>query len=154
LTSTRDAAKDPILVNDKLFNPTWDPNVKKHVAIAGVIDVHSDGRDATPEFLRALKKFGVEVDAIVDLKDGSIKRTGKGITVKTDLLIVGEGIEAVGDSRARNKDLAAKVEASIKALRKDAAYNGVTIVSFKNYLDLIGFRPVKITSDHSGGTDR
>src|SRR5690606_9524920 len=38
VTSVRDANKDPILKGDKLFNPTWDPSRKKHVAIAGLAD--------------------------------------------------------------------------------------------------------------------
>src|SRR5262249_23584964 len=58
VTSVKDAKNDPILKGDRLFNATWDPNRKKHVAIAGLADLGGDGTDSSEDFRRLMKRQG------------------------------------------------------------------------------------------------
>jgi hypothetical protein len=148
ITSTRDPRADPILKGDKLFNLSWDPSKTTHVVVAGVIDLAGDGRDGTADFLRALKRQGIVVDAYIDLKKGTV--AGKGLTSKTDYLIVGDGLDSVSDARARNADLVKSVEKAKQSLRTKATTNGVTIISYKRYLDLIGYRTPRVVDRPSG----
>ena len=39
--------KDPIIVNDALFNVAWSPSLKQHISVAGLIDLTGDGSDNT-----------------------------------------------------------------------------------------------------------
>ncbi len=91
VTAVKDPNRDPILKGDVLYNPSWNPILKKHVALAGIMDLTGDGRDSLAEFMRNLERQNVIVDAWLDPKDYSIK--GKGITVRTDYLIQGESME-------------------------------------------------------------
>jgi hypothetical protein len=81
VTSLRDGNRDPIMRGDLLYNPVWDPNLKQHVAIGGLIDLSGNGRDELAEFMRLLEKQGVIVDAYQDLREGVIKCQG---SVPTD----------------------------------------------------------------------
>src|SRR5262245_58527003 len=62
-TLWKNYSPDPILKGDKLFNPTWDPDRKKHVAVAGFIDLVGDGKDGSDDFRRMLTRQGAVVDA-------------------------------------------------------------------------------------------
>ena len=132
ITSVTDRNRDPVLERDVIYNPSWDPNIKKHVAIAGIIDLTGDGRDNLFEFMRTLDRQNIVVDAYVDPKDGTKK--GR-ITYQTDYLIIG------GDS-----DLPAGVKPGKgandgrKALQDEAKNTGVPSVSLLRYLDMIGYR--------------
>src|SRR5262249_29140935 len=63
VTDLRDALHDPITPGDVLYNPTFSPDRKKHVAVAGLIDLNGDGRDDLNGFLRLLERQNVVVDA-------------------------------------------------------------------------------------------
>src|SRR5579884_3139045 len=101
IIQVRDKAKSPILEGDVLYNPTWSPTQKKHVAIAGVVDLQVAGRNGLPEFIRYLERHNVVVDCYLDLNDLQFKRDGKkidprdGITVQTEYLILGPGKEVL-----------------------------------------------------------
>jgi len=138
VTSVKDANRDPILPGDVLYNPTWNPTLKKHVAIAGIIDLTGDGRDSLPEFMRTLERQNVVVDAYLDPKDLSVK--GRGLSVQTDYLIVGSGLEFLTDSRDKNAEYLKKLEKGITDMRKEAERNGVRVIGLGKYLDLIGYR--------------
>jgi hypothetical protein len=138
VTSVKNASADPILTGDRLFNPTWDPNVKKHVAVVGIIDLHGDGRDNTADFLRQLERQGVVIDAYLDTKDFKVK--GKGITINTDYVIVGDQLDSTNDPRARDRDLSSKVEKEIQKMRAAAIANGVNVIGYRKYMDLAGMR--------------
>jgi uncharacterized protein (UPF0335 family) len=134
-----DPRHDPVLKDDILINPSWNPNLKKHVAIAGVIDLNGNGRDDTEQFVRALEKQNVVVDAYLDLrKDFEIK--GPGITVQTDFLILGDKPEAVLGSQGREEEIKKKISDKMEELRSQAKQNGVPVKGLRQYLDEIGFR--------------
>src|SRR5262249_18317823 len=51
-----DRMRNPVLTNDVLVNPSWNPGQPKHIAIAGAVDLTGEGRDNTEEFVRALRR--------------------------------------------------------------------------------------------------
>src|SRR4029078_100105 len=69
VTSVRNAKDDLSVKGDRLFNATWDPNRRKHVAIAGLADMGGEGVDSSADFIRFLKRQGVIVDAYIDTKN-------------------------------------------------------------------------------------
>jgi hypothetical protein len=148
ITSVKDAKRDPIVRGDRLFNPTWDPSRKRHVAIAGLADLNGDSTDATDELRRLLGRQGVEIDAYIDAKDEKApKLVGKGVTTNTDFLILGDSLDAVGHPRARDKEYSPKFDKLLRELKDAAASNGVTVISLKKYLEMIGYRSPKVTSN-------
>jgi hypothetical protein len=138
VTSVRDEKSDPILKDDILFNPTWDPTVQKHVAIAGIIDPDSSGRDITADFMKQLERQGVVIDAYIDTR--TIEQKGKGMTVNTDYIIIGNGIDSYNDPRSRNNDLVKKMDTTIREMQEKARANGVKIIGFRKYMELAGYR--------------
>jgi hypothetical protein len=148
ITETKDANRDPILKGDVLFNPTWDPTLRKRVAVVGIIDLTGDGRDNSVEFIRQLERQGVVVDAYLDIKDNMTIK-GKGMTVQTDYLIVGEGLE-FGEGRERDAEFRKKIEQKINEMQKEAVRNGVEIIPFRKYMEQSGFRVPKGLADTSG----
>lgn len=151
LTSVKDPNRDPVMKGDYLFNPGWSPNMKQHVAIAGIVDLTGEGRrDSTnlmmrnlADFTRQLEGQNVVVDAYLDLKDNSIKGQ---ITRQTDYLILGES-PSHESSRLPRDGGEPKEEPKItpgsqaSKMQQEAIRNGVTIISLKKFLALSGFRP-------------
>jgi hypothetical protein len=134
-----DPRHDPVVTGDVLINPSWNPNLKKHVAIAGIVDLTGSGRDDTESFVRALERQNVAVDAYLDLrKDFTIK--GPGITVNTDYLILGEEPVEVLGAQGRDAEIKQKISEAMKAIRKQAEANGVKVIGLRRYLDEIGYR--------------
>jgi hypothetical protein len=151
VTSVKEASKDPILPGDRLFNPTWDPSKTRHVAIAGLADLMGDNTDTTDELRRLLRRQNVEIDAYIDVKDEKGPRiVGKGVTQDTDYLILGDGLDAVGNPKARDKDFGPKFEKLRRDLKDKAADNGVTVISLKKYLELIGYRTPRAGANGQG----
>jgi hypothetical protein len=142
VTSVSDPGRDPILKGDLLFNPSWHPTQKKHIALAGLIDLVGDGRDSLPEMLRGLRRFNIEVDTWMSPKDASVQ--GKGITNQTDFLVVGSGSEGLTGARSRDPKFGPALDKAIKDLKEKAAANGVAIVSLKKYMELIGYRVPRV----------
>ncbi len=137
ITSVKDPNRDPILEGDVLYNPSWNPNLMKHVAVAGLIDLTGNGSNSLPEFIRNLERQNIIVDAWLDPKDGSIK--GKGITVRTDYLIIGESLEFSEKGRDKGGD-PKTMELGRKQMEAQAAKNGVGVVALHKYLEMIGYR--------------
>jgi hypothetical protein len=129
-----DPGNDPVLVGDKLFNPAWDPNRKKHVAIAGVVDLSGAHKDGLAEFIRELKRQDIEVDAYIDLKEATTKGE---ITRNTDFLILGEQPEE--SSLHLSKDKMAQIAKETDALTKAAARNAVPLISLREFMAVTGY---------------
>jgi chemotaxis protein histidine kinase CheA len=150
ITSTKDARKDPIVKGDRLFNPTWDPNRQRRVAIAGIADLGGDGVDNSDDLRRLLSRQKVTLDAYIDTKDDKApKLVGKGVSVNTDYLVLGEGLENARGGKSFDKKYALEYKALIQKLKDEAKNNGVTIISLQRYLDMIGYQPPKIVSGTS-----
>jgi hypothetical protein len=141
LIKVLDPGADPVLVGDKLFNPAWDPNRKKHVAIAGIVDLSGAHKDGLAEFIRELKRQDVEVDAYLDLKEGTTKGE---ITRNTDYLILGEQPEE--SSLHFSKDKIAQLNQETDKMTKAATHNGVPLISLREFMAVTGY-PAASTGD-------
>lgn len=150
VTSIRDSKADPILKGDKLFNPTWDPYSKKHVAVLGLSDLGGDGAENNEDLRKLLAKQNVEVDAIIDFNDKEPKVVGKGISNKTDYLILGDTLETAGHSKSRDKNFVTAYGKLERELKDKAGANGVTLISLKKYLEMIGYRSPKVVNTNTG----
>jgi hypothetical protein len=136
VTSVKDPDRHPILEGDVLYNPSWNPTIKKHVALAGIMDITGDGRDSLKEFMRNLQQQNIVVDAYLDPKDGSVKG---GITLQTDYLIMGESQAFSATGRA-GKEETEEQKAGREKMQADAKKNGVKVVYLHKYLEMIGYR--------------
>ncbi|HTU88500.1 MAG TPA: hypothetical protein VMF69_00245 [Gemmataceae bacterium] len=134
ITSVKDRNRDPIVENDVIYNPSWNPNLKKHVAIAGIIDLTGDGRDSLPEFMRSLERQNIVVDAYVDPRDGSIK--GR-LTYQTDYLILGGASDRADSPQAGESEK--RVSEGRKQMQDEAKKYGVAVKSLLSYLEMIGY---------------
>lgn len=138
ITSVKDANRDPILKGDVLYNPSWNPTIKKHVALAGIMDITGDGRDSLYEFMRNLQRQNIVVDAYMDPKDGSIKGE---ITLRTDYLILGESQEFSPTGREKaGGEAQKKLDEGKKAMEAQATKNNVPKMPLHKYLEMIGYR--------------
>lgn len=132
ITSVKDRDRDPITEGDVIYNGSWNPNIKKHVAIAGIIDL-GDGRDTLYEFMRNLERQNIVVDAYLDPKDAAMK--GK-ISYQTDYLILG-GEPVAGSGKAGDAE---KILLGQKQMQEEAKKYGVQVKGLGAYLELIGYR--------------
>jgi hypothetical protein len=140
ITDVLDANREPVLTGDLLYNPAWSPNLQKHVAIAGIIDLAGEGKDNTQEFIRNLKQQGVVVDAYIDLKEVAIKGE---INRLTEYLVKGPSPQDVRLLKLP-KEKQEAYDNKISELQNAAKANGVTDVPLREFLTLIGYRIPKV----------
>jgi len=139
ITDVLDANREPVLAGDLLYNPAWSPNLQKHVAIAGIIDLAGEGKDNTQEFIRNLKQQGVVVDAYIDLKEVAIKGE---INRLTEYLVKGPSPLDAKIKLPKEKQEA--YDNKISELQNAGKANGVTDVPLREFLTLIGYRVPKV----------
>jgi hypothetical protein len=142
VTSVKNPSRNPIVVNDVIYNASWNPNIKKHVAIAGVIDLTGDGRDSLNEFMRNLERQNIVVDAYVNPKDGQL--VGQ-LTYQTDYLILGGTSDRAYSSSSDENDK--RVLEGRKQIQEEAKKYGVPVKSLLSYLEMIGYPLPHATRD-------
>jgi hypothetical protein len=137
-----DSLSNPILSNDVVFSPVWNPGQKTHFALVGFMDVDGDGKSDRALIRSLIAQNGGEVDAEV-LDDGT--RKGK-LSINTRYLVQGE--------RANEKSSADALQASSTML-KEAEDLGVEKISVERLLSDMGWRgserTVSAASGSSGG---
>jgi hypothetical protein len=136
-----DAGREPLMTGDLLYNPAWSPNLREHVAIAGLIDLTGTGRDQTQDLIRELTKQGVVVDAYLDFKEMAVK--GK-MDWNTNYLIVGEmpefrASERIGEGDART-ERKKEVLAKMSEMQAEAKNYGIQVLPLRRFLSLIGYK--------------
>jgi hypothetical protein len=98
-----DDPANPIVPGDKIFTPLWSSGEKRHLALAGLMDIDGDGRSDLQAVLNIIAINGGVVDCYID-DDGKIKgpggKEGK-ITVNTSCLILGDAPTERSASRQR-----------------------------------------------------
>ncbi len=151
ITETTEPRNNPIQPGDLLVNPAWSPTMQQHVAIAGLIDFTGDGRDQIDEFMRALTKQNIVVDAYLDLKDATVK--GK-IDLKTDYLVVGDQPEFGANTALREGDARfdrkMELRDKIAGMQNDAQRLGVTVVPLRRFASLTGYQVPRGARSTSG----
>lgn len=140
-----DPNRNPIMVGDVLINPTWNPYVREHIAIAGLVDLTGDRRHNLDEFMRNLERQGIVVDAYQDMSDNTIK--GPGMTLKTAYLVVGSAIEPgeeemlKGDRTKVDEKMAVNVK--MTEMQDEAKKLGVTVIPLRRFVQLVGYKMPK-----------
>jgi hypothetical protein len=147
-TDPGNPTRDPVMRGDLLYNPAWNPNLKEHVALAGIIDLNGDGQDDTFDFIKALEKQGVVVDTYLDLNDLTMK--GPGLSDKTSYLILGDtpdlsdsGTGGLTDNK-RDVRLREVIE-KISQARQQAKELGIQPIAARRFIAMIGFEVPKTT---------
>jgi hypothetical protein len=137
-----DPVHNPVVKGDVIINPAWNPNLKRHVAIAGLVNLSGSGRDETEQLVRALEREDIVVDAYLDMRNNfAIK--GPGITVQTDFLVIGDSLS----DDPSTKEIKAKVDGQMALMQAQAKENGVQIRGLRQFLEEIGYH----LSAHSEG---
>jgi hypothetical protein len=90
-----DDISHPILPEDKVFTPVWNPGEKRHFALAGVMDIDDDGRNQLDTVIKIITINGGVVDCYAN-KAGEM--VGK-ITVNTNCLVMGKRLTDKADAR-------------------------------------------------------
>jgi hypothetical protein len=154
VTETRNAVRRPIVPGDELYNPGWVPGMRDHVAIVGLIDLNGSGQDQTAQFVQALEKAGVIVDAWWDLNDMSLKGALKAVNFKTSYLIIGDEPDDSGlkENDPRLEKLQAMRHA-LHELREEARAQGVYVTTARRYMALAGMKAPKLASKSSEKKD-
>lgn len=75
----------PILADDQILNPVWDPGYSVPIALAGIFDLDGDGMDDTPRLIQMIRQNGGNV---VAYHDGEGQVQGQ-IDPATRYLVVG-----------------------------------------------------------------
>ncbi len=134
----------PIEVGDLIFSPAWSAGLTEHFAIVGQGDLDGDGkRDAKDrQILKDLldnagAKIGLEITA------GGLREPADGkLTVQTKWLIVGDlgdPTTAVNDPEKLKQILA--VQEQHELLVQEAREHGIRIVSLRDFLTYLGWKP-------------
>lgn len=140
ITQVADPGRSPITTGDVIVNPAWSPNMRMHVAIAGLIDLTGDGRHNIDEFMANLSRQGVDVDAYLDLTDNTVK--GPGMSINTSYLIIGDAPDfdermVTTDARTETK---LSINRSMTDLQAKARELGVTVVPLRRFVQMIGYK--------------
>lgn len=144
ITSTADPREDPVLKGDRLFHPTWEPDRKGRVVLAGLADMDGDGTDRTLQFRRLLERQNTQIDAYIDVSDDKapklVEQTkGQPVSVDTEYIILGNNLREVGHPRARDLDYVKKYEELVKQLKDAGGANAVKLIRLGDYLDMMGY---------------
>ncbi|SRR5579871_1993788 len=134
VTSVKDRNRDPIVERDVIYNASWNPNLKKHVAIAGVVDLTGDGRDSLMEFIRNLQRQNIVVDAYEDPNNGTI--VGQ-MSYQTDYLILGPTPDPMGGGK--QGEAGKRILEGRKQIQDEAKKYGVPVKNLTSYLEMIGY---------------
>lgn len=141
IVSQADPLRNSILPGDLIFNPTWSPAQREHVALTGVIDLDNDGQDDSAEVARNLEKLGVVVDAYLDLRGREIK--GPGMTERTSYLLVGDRPQlSAGIAADPSNPLAeafTRINEKISEMETKAKDLGVQKVPVRRFLSYTGY---------------
>jgi hypothetical protein len=133
-----DSIANPILSQDVIFSPVWNPGQKTHFALVGFMDVDGDSKSDRALVRSLILQNGGEIDAEV-MDDGI--RKGK-LSINTRFLVQGE--------RANEKSSAEALQASSQML-KEADELGIETISVERLLSDMGWRGSERTVSSSSG---
>lgn len=124
-----DQLYDPIVQDDKIFTPLWQPGRSESFALVGKFDLDGDGVDDRDVMRDLVHMAGGRIDAEVSL-DG--KQTGE-LTMNTRYLIEG----SPPDDKA--------IEGAFTKMHQEAQRLGVRTLTLAKFLDHIGWKDPKQT---------
>lgn len=136
--------RNPIQVQDQVFNVAWQPEEQIRVAFAGIIDLDGDGIDNNQEFLTQLERHGVVVDEYLKMNPlDFVKRDGRGLSLQTKYLIIAddprfEGIQL--DPNSPQRKYVEAVLGKMSDIKLRARQSGVQLVDARKFVSLMGYK--------------
>jgi type II secretory pathway pseudopilin PulG len=132
-------SRNPILADDLLYNPAWDPNKRIHVALVGAFDLDGDGQDDIDALNRMLREMNVIIDALPNPREGY--KVDGALTYQTDFLIVGSAPPT--GARVASKDNRTEFES-------EARRRGIEVLRLQKFLDRIGYSAIRVPTPKAG----
>ncbi len=133
----------PIVSEDLIYTPIWNPGRIEKVSIVGMIDMDQDGRSDREQFHQMMAVNGCVIDNEIDDNGERLPGDGK-ITVQTRFLVTGdipELTEVAGDEKAR----VTKILSQVSEMRNEARINGVRVIKLNDFLAYIGYHSKRRT---------
>ena len=142
LTGEADDIRDAVLTGDLLYNAVWRKGDVDHVALVGIFDVNGDGTDDTEAVVRDLRRMGIPVDAVYDLR--TLKWNGQ-ITQRTRYLV--EGYTPTNSGNDPNQAAKTKLIGAISAAKEEARNKAIPVVKLQDFFGRMGYRVTPNVSD-------
>ncbi len=136
--------RNPVQIQDQVFNVAWQPEEQIRVAFAGIIDLDGDGIDNNQEFLVQLERHGVIVDEYLKMNPlDFVKRDGRGLSLQTKYLIIAddprfEGIQL--DANSPQRKYVEGVLGKMSDIKLRARQLGVQMVDARKFVSLMGYK--------------
>ena len=144
----------PIVVGDEIFSPAWCEGLTEHFAIVGSFDLNNDGKmDAKDRQILKdlLDHAGSEIDLEITA-EGLREPADAKLTADTKWLLVGDigdPATAVNDPEKLKQLLAVQKQHDL--LVQEARELGIKIVSLKDFLTYLGWKPESRVYVPAGG---
>lgn len=140
----------PIVAQDLIYTPIWNPGLKERISIIGFVDLDGDGRSDREQFHQLLATAGCEIDNEVD-DDGNRHPKEGQITVLTRFLVKGELPDLLQAQTDDERALAERFKVLNNQMRQEARENGVRIIKLNDFLSYVGFhnkRRIYLPGEH------
>jgi arylsulfatase A-like enzyme len=111
-------------------DPAPKPAKPERFSIVGLIDLNGDGKSDRALLHRLVNRAGAVIDNEID-DEG--RRTGKGITTQTKLLLVGE-IPDPDTVPANDRETARRIVKQYRIILAEARKHGVRVIAFSSFL--------------------
>jgi predicted nuclease with TOPRIM domain len=135
ITQQYDKIREAVLPGDLLYNVAWKRGVGEHVALLGVFDVNGDGTDDVEAVERDLRRMGINVDAVFDLRTGAWR--GR-LTNRTRYVV--EGYHIPVSANDPHQAAKAALISKMGAAREEARTKAIQIVNFRDFFGRTGYR--------------
>jgi hypothetical protein len=135
VTGEFDQVRDGVLPGDLIYNSVWRRGVGEHVALIGVFDINGDGTDDVEAVERDLRKMGVTLDAVFDLRTGAWR--GR-LTDRTRYVV--EGYQIPVTANDPHQVAKAALIGKMAAARQEAVGKAIPIVNFRDFFGRTGYR--------------
>jgi len=135
ITGEFDSIREAVLTGDLIYNSVWRRGVGEHVALIGVFDINGDGTDDIEAVERDLRKMGVTLDAVFDLRAGAWK--GR-LTDRTRYVV--EGYQIPVTANDPHQVAKAALIGKVAAARQEAVGKAIPIVNFRDFFGRTGYR--------------
>jgi len=139
--------RHPMSKGDPLYSATWHLRQGEAFSTIGIIDLDGDGAGDYDLFREIVATAGARIDNEVDENgvlrvDGEIPADGKPqITDQTKFVVIGRIPEVKETDDPLQVDRIQKILELRKELEKGARDHGVRVISLKDFLSYIGYKP-------------
>lgn len=128
----------PMVSQDLIYTPIWDPGRTERVSVVGIIDFDNDGRSDREQFHQLMALAGCVIDNEVDDEGNRIPEEGK-ITVQTKFLVKGDIPAPDSVVGEEEKARVTKMLRNYDDMQKEARANGVRVIKLNDFLAYIGY---------------